>query len=226
MQSIAIIPARGGSKGIPKKNIVDLCGNPLIYYTIDVAKASGIFDKIIVSTDDIEIAEYSLYLGAEVPFLRPKHISGDYAPVGDSIEYTLNRLKKNKYSTEIHCVLYPTHPFRNITLLKEMFELALKGYKEVKTFKNVLKNQYYTKISENKVKKFEKGNYNYYRPYGLISYHREKPTKSFYSKIIKDPIKLIDIDTNYDLQLANYIIKNNIFDFYEWNIYYMSSTQH
>ena len=88
---LAIIPARGGSKGIPKKNIIDLLGNPLLYYSIKSAKESKYIDKVIISTDDEEIAEVGKKLGADVPFLRPEEISGDK---GKSIEAFIHAIKE------------------------------------------------------------------------------------------------------------------------------------
>ena len=76
---IAVIPARGGSKRIPRKNIKDFCGKPMIAWSIASAKASGMFDHIIVSTDDVEIAEVAKQWGAEVPFMRSAELSNDYA---------------------------------------------------------------------------------------------------------------------------------------------------
>jgi len=76
---IAIIPARGGSKRIPRKNIKLFCGKPMIAWSIDAAKLSGLFEHIIVSTDDAEIAEVAKQWGAEVPFMRPEELSNDYA---------------------------------------------------------------------------------------------------------------------------------------------------
>ena len=78
MINLCVIPARGGSKRIPQKNIKEFCGKPIIAYSIEVAKASGLFDKIIVSTDDNEIAKVAKQYGAEVPFIRPAELSDDY----------------------------------------------------------------------------------------------------------------------------------------------------
>ena len=77
---LCVIPARGGSKRIPKKNIKDFCGKPIIAWSIEVAKASECFDKIIVSTDDVDIAKIAKEFGAEVPFTRPKELSDDFTP--------------------------------------------------------------------------------------------------------------------------------------------------
>lgn len=112
---LAIIPARGGSKGVPRKNIKDLEGKPLISYTINAAKESKYIDRIIVSTDDEEIAELALKYGAEVPFLRPKELATDNAKAIDNYIYTIDRLNKmNKDVDEIKefIVLQPTSPLR------------------------------------------------------------------------------------------------------------------
>jgi len=87
---IVIIPARGGSKGVPRKNIKPLLGKPLIAWTIEQAKMSKHIDKLIVSTDDKEIAEISQKYGAEVPFLRPKELAKDESPTIDTIMHAIN----------------------------------------------------------------------------------------------------------------------------------------
>ena len=92
-KNIAIIPARGGSKRIPKKNIIDFFGKPLIAHTIESAIKSNIFDRVIVSTDCKEIAKISLQYGAEVPFMREDK-ADDFSPISDATIYTLKRLKK------------------------------------------------------------------------------------------------------------------------------------
>ncbi len=109
---LAIIPARGGSKGIPKKNIVLVNNKPLIQYTIDEALSSKYLDDIIVSTDDMEIAEISKNLGAQVPFLRPDFLADDYSKTIDSLIYTIQQLEKfGKYYNYI-VTLQPTQPLR------------------------------------------------------------------------------------------------------------------
>lgn len=110
MSKIALIPARKGSKGIPKKNIVDLLGKPLIAWTILKAKKSCCFDSVIVSTDCEKIAEISLEYGAEVPFLRPQEISSDLSSRNDVI----NHFFESKIDCEKMIYLQPTSPFRSI----------------------------------------------------------------------------------------------------------------
>lgn len=108
---IAIIPARGGSKRIPRKNIKVFHGKPMIAYSIEAAKRSGCFDRIIVSTDDQEIANIAMKYGAEVPFFRPANISNDHATTMDVMEHAIQYLAKQEISPEFICCIYATAPF-------------------------------------------------------------------------------------------------------------------
>ncbi len=111
MGNIALIPARGGSKRIPKKNIRNFLGKPIIAYTIEAAKESGCFDRIIVSTDCPDIKKVALSYGAEVPFERPQDISDDYATAIDVIKHTIAWLRETKVDLTLICCLYATAPF-------------------------------------------------------------------------------------------------------------------
>ena len=108
---LAIIPARGGSKRIPKKNIKLFHGQPIISYSIETIKRSELFEKIIVSTDDSEIADVAVQYGAEIPFLRPKEISDDLSPTNDVIVHAINHFQDKGYELERVCCVYPTAPF-------------------------------------------------------------------------------------------------------------------
>ncbi len=108
---IAIIPARGGSKRIPRKNIKLFHGKPIIAYPIETLLKSGVFDRIIVSTDDIEIAEAAKQAGAEVPFLRSNENASDTAATYPVIKEVLDQLKLNGQSFETICCVYPTSVF-------------------------------------------------------------------------------------------------------------------
>lgn len=119
MKNIAIITARGGSKRIPRKNIKEFCGRPIISYPIEAAKKSGIFDKVMVSTDDAEIAEISTKYGAEIPFFRSAETSNDYAVTADVIKEVLMNYKKLKMEFDYFCCLYPTAPFITAERLKD-----------------------------------------------------------------------------------------------------------
>ncbi|MEZ5757045.1 MAG: pseudaminic acid cytidylyltransferase [Emcibacteraceae bacterium] len=111
MANIALIPARGGSKRIPGKNIRNFLGKPIIAYSIEAAKKSNCFDRIIVSTDCPEIKKVALAAGAEVPFDRPATISDDYATTNDVIKHAVNWLKNNNISIDLLCCIYATAPF-------------------------------------------------------------------------------------------------------------------
>jgi len=111
MSRVAIIPARGGSKRIPRKNIKVFCGKPMIAWSIEAAKASGCFDKIIISTDDQDIAEVAQQWGAEVPFMRPDHLSDDYTGTLPVIRHAVEWLQSNGHAVDYACCLYATAPF-------------------------------------------------------------------------------------------------------------------
>jgi pseudaminic acid cytidylyltransferase len=115
LYNIAVIPARGGSKRIPRKNIKYFCGKPIIAYSIQVAKECGCFDKVIVSTDDQEIADISKQYGADVPFLRPSDLSDDYCGTTDVIKHAIEFLQENQnQNPDFICCIYPTSPFLTI----------------------------------------------------------------------------------------------------------------
>jgi len=108
---VAIIPARGGSKRIPRKNIKAFHGKPMIAYSIEAAIASGCFDKVIVSTDDTEIAAVAEAHGAHVPFLRPADISDDYATTMDVMAHAIHWCQNEGWDIDAVCCLYATAPF-------------------------------------------------------------------------------------------------------------------
>jgi len=109
-KAVAIIPARGGSKRIPRKNIKKFHGKPLIAYSIQTAKASGLFDKVIVSTDDAEIAEVAKQYGADVPFIRPKTLADDFTGTATVVNHTLEWLKEHGEEYDFVCTIYATAP--------------------------------------------------------------------------------------------------------------------
>lgn len=118
MRSIAVITARGGSKRIPRKNIKEFCGKPILAYSIEAALSSGIFDTVMVSTDDEEIAEIAVKYGAEVPFYRSEKTSGDFATTNDVLMEVLDEYEKRGQVFDILCCIYPTAPFVTAAKLK------------------------------------------------------------------------------------------------------------
>ncbi|SKC20586.1 N-acylneuraminate cytidylyltransferase [Kosakonia radicincitans] len=117
--NVAIIPARGGSKRIPRKNIKEFCGKPMIAWSIEAAQKSGVFDRIIVSTDDEEIATVARQYGAEVPFKRPEELSNDFAGTMPVIHHAANWLISQGQKLDYLCCIYATAPFIRDEDLKE-----------------------------------------------------------------------------------------------------------
>ncbi|WP_313650351.1 pseudaminic acid cytidylyltransferase [Pseudomonas soli] len=122
---VAIIPARGGSKRIPRKNIKMFCGKPIIAYSIEAALSSGCFDKVIVSTDDDAIADVARALGAIVPFVRPKLLSDDYAGTGPVVRHAIQWLIAEGEEPSLVCCIYATAPFVSAADLRRGLESLL-----------------------------------------------------------------------------------------------------
>lgn len=128
MKILGIIPARGGSKSIPRKNIKDLGGKPLIAWTIEAAKSSGVLDRLMLTTDDAEIAEVGRRWGAEVPFIRPKELAEDNTPTLPVLQHAVSRLKENEnYAPDAVMLLQPTAPLRQPEHIKDAIELLEKS---------------------------------------------------------------------------------------------------
>jgi pseudaminic acid cytidylyltransferase len=120
---IAIIPARGGSKRIPRKNIKNFAGNPMISYAIRAAIQTQLFDKIVVSTDDTEIAEVARSYGADVPFIRPIQLSDDDTPTLPVIVHAIEECKELGWDFETVCCIYPCVPFLRAIQLIDSLDL-------------------------------------------------------------------------------------------------------
>lgn len=108
---IAVIPARGGSKRIPGKNIRPFCGKPMISFPLRAAIASGCFDRVIVSTDSERIAETARAEGAEIPFTRPAPLADDHTPTAPVVQHAINWIESQGVTPRLVCCLYPTAPF-------------------------------------------------------------------------------------------------------------------
>lgn len=119
---IAVIPARGGSKRIPRKNIRPFCGKPIIAYSIEAAQASGLFDEIIVSTDDAEIAEVARQFGATAPFVRPKEISDDHTATAAVVKHAVTWFIERGDDITHVCCVYATAPLIEARFLREAYD--------------------------------------------------------------------------------------------------------
>jgi len=221
---LAIIPARGGSRRLPGKNIRKLLGKPLIVWTIEQAKKSKYIDKLIVSTDDKAIAEISKKYGAEV-IKRPKILAIDRAKTIDVIFHLLSVLKKEKYDPEIIVLLQPTSPLRTVKDIDNAIELFLKnkcesvisiyesGHSPYWSFK--IGKKYLEPIFSRKyLKQMRQDLPRAYIPNGAIYISRPKVLlkyKSFYCKkilpYIMPAVRSIDIDNETDFKLAELLLK-------------------
>ena len=224
-KALAVIPARGGSKGLPRKNVIELCGKPLIAYTISAAIESGIFDKIIVSTDDSEIAEVSKRYGAEVPFMRPAELSGDLTTSDEVTAHALHFLSAHGIEFDDVCKLQPTSPLRTAKHLRESYE-EFKG-KNVDYMVSVCKCEHTPLWSltldrngclegfiQGEQEGGRQGLPEYYRLNGVIYWAKtEKYLKTVdfcgdkFLAYIMDQNSSVDIDSKDDLALAEFYLR-------------------
>ncbi|MCK5044565.1 acylneuraminate cytidylyltransferase family protein [Candidatus Parcubacteria bacterium] len=194
---IAIIPARGGSKGLPKKNTRALAGKPLIAWSIEQALKSKYIDTLIVNTDSEEIAGIAKKYGAEVPFLRPKKLAQDKSSIYDVIFHTLDWFKKNGSEFDIVILLEPTSPLRKKDDIDNAIKLFLKNRKQADSLVSVgeihLENPSISlKINKKYVTPYMKTDFSMrqelakvYFPYGVIYLSKVKMLekhKKFYQK--------------------------------------------
>ena len=226
MNIMGLIPARGGSKGIPHKNYVKLNGIPLINYTISAAKNSKFINKIFVSTDDKKISKIAENENIHVPYLRPKSISGDKTTNLEVIKYTLKLLsKKEGFVPDIIVYLQPTSPLRtakmidtSITMLIESNASCVLGVKQISEhpFNSFWHKQKFLVPYKKNFKKFSRRQdlpALYYPTGSIYTFWRTtiEKTNSLYGKkilpyIIPNELS-VDIDTKFDLFLAESIIK-------------------
>lgn len=129
--NIAIIPARGGSKRIPRKNIKDFCGKPMIAWSIEAAKESNLFDHVLVSTDDAEIANVAKDWGAEIPFIRPTELADDFVGTGPVVKHAVEWVLSNMGNIQNVCAIHATAPFIRAEDLLAGYTLLKSGGSEI-----------------------------------------------------------------------------------------------
>lgn len=127
MKNLCIIPARGGSKRIPRKNVKPFLGKPMLAYSIEAALATGLFDEVMVSTDDKEIAEVACKYGANVPFMRSEETANDFATTADVLHEVIDRYKKQGRNFDNFCCIYATAPMTQGTDIIAAFNRLIKS---------------------------------------------------------------------------------------------------
>lgn len=225
MKNIAIIPARSGSKGIKDKNIKELCGKPLIAYTIESALQSGSFDEVIVSTDSEDYAQIARKYGASVPFLRSAVNSSDTASSWDMIEEVLDKYKEVNRFFDTFCLLQPTSPLRTADNIREAYAL----YRDKASFAVVSvceaehsplwcghlpeTCEFDGFIEEESMGQRQAGG-KFYRLNGaiyIVNVERFSSDRFLYQKgsyaYIMGQEQSVDIDTEIDFQLAEFLLK-------------------
>lgn len=224
---LALIPARGGSKGIKNKNIVDLCGKPLIAYTIEAAQKSTYIDKIIVSTDSEDIKKVSQEYGATVPFIRPCELSTDTATTLDVVLHTIDFIKQGPDDFNTLILLQPTSPLRtyiDIDLaIKKHFlhnESGLVSVSEVNDspilIRTVTDDEYLVSLLDRNSTCRRQNMPRYYRVNGCIYINKieEINGKTSFNDnklaYIMQKNHAVDIDEMVDLSVAEYYLKSQI----------------
>lgn len=228
MDILVIIPARGGSKGIPRKNIKPLNGKPLIYYTIDTARSITNDENICVSTDDDEIIEVVEKYGLQVPFKRPAELASDTAGTYEVLLHALNFYENQGKHYDAVLLLQNTSPFRKAEQVKEALRLFNSNVDMVVSVKECAANPYYCVFEENQEGYLHvcKGDGNIFRrqdapkvyeyngaiyimnPEVLKTTHMHKMQKRV--KYVMDDLTSFDLDTMQDWNMAEIIVKGGI----------------
>lgn len=238
MNILFLILARGGSKGVPKKNISEICGIPLLGYKAIAAKKSQYCSKIIISTDSIEIAEVAKKFGVEVPFIRPDYLATDKSSSIDSIIHAMEWIEKNDSKIyDAVFLLEPSSPFltaEDVNMSVEMFikkkALGVLGVKEVDVSsrfiaeigKDLNMEEHYMKIKGMKSLRRQdlKKEYTMNGALYIADWNYMKEYRSFHSErtyaYIMPKERSIEIDDMNDLYYAKFLIESNIIDRKSW----------
>lgn len=228
MRPLVIIPARGGSKGIPRKNIKNLNGKPLIYYTIDIAREIVSDSDICVTTDDSEIIAAVEKYGLKVPFIRPDYLASDITGTYDVLLHALGFYERKGERYDNIILLQCTSPFRQVQDVKNALDLYSPGIDMVVSVKETAANPYYNCFEEDAdgFLKLSKGNGRYVRrqdapktwEYNGAVYIinpeslKKSPLSKFERKVkyVMDDIHSLDLDTMFDWKMAELMLKENL----------------
>ena len=208
---LAVVPARGGSKGIIGKNVVDLCGKPLLAYTLDTLSKVESISRVVVSTDDEEIAAVARNCGAEVPSMRPPDLAGDNAMIDGVIRHVLGELRcREGYTPDAFMVFYPTSPFRSLEMVRFLAGKLTQKYSAVVTSRKITVNPgRFVRHGEDGLRIVGAAcRRTFFRQLGLAyGFNLRAPYAPVYNYTVEDPIQAIDIDTPADLELARQTIE-------------------
>ena len=226
MKKLVIIPARGGSKGIPGKNIKLLNGKPLIHYTIEVAREVFTDSEICITTDDLKIVAVVESLGLSVPFLRPEKLASDIAGTYEVLLHALDYYEKKGYKPEIIVLLQPTSPFRTGKQITKALELFDDKCDMVVSVKETKSNPYYVLFEENDdgwLEKSKKGSFKrrqdcpkVWEYNGAIYIIKVSSVKAIplynFTKVRKymmDEFSSIDLDTLLDWEFSEFLLEKH-----------------
>ena len=217
MKNLAIIPARGGSKRIPHKNIRPFFGKPIIAYSIETAFSSGLFDEVMVSTDDKEIASVAMEYGASVPFMRSEDTSNDYATIADVLNDVLGMYKDCGYTYDNMCCILATSPLLTIDKLRDAYDKLIASedlttvypivpfsypvLRSLKMDKDGYLRMNWPEYAKTRSQDLE----TMYHDSGTFYWHKIQPWIAgalIKGGIIMDEMSVQDIDTEMDWQLA------------------------
>lgn len=228
MKKLFLIPARGGSKGLPRKNILPLAGRPMIHYTLDAAKgAMEEGDELCVSSDDAEIIQVVESYGVKVPFVRPAELASDTASSQQVIEHALNWYALRNQSFDVVALLQVTSPLRTAQHVKEALALWSPDIDMVVSVKETDSNPYYVLFEEDEdgfLQKSKEGKFTrrqdcpkvyenngavyIYNPNHFLSQGLDRMKQK--RKYLMQKVDSIDIDDSLDFQLAELIIQNKL----------------
>jgi len=220
MSNLAIIPARGGSKRIPKKNIKEFLGEPIINYPIKAAISSGCFDKVMVSTENEEIAAIAKSCGAEIPYMRSIETSNDFATTADVIREVITNYEKVGEKFTHICCLYPTAVFASVKIIQQanmiMLQERVSGVATIVPYQHPIEQA--LEIDNDQHISYREPQFSIIRTQDLTAYYHDAGQLYFLSverfleerkifltrmkAIILDPIRVQDIDTIGDWNLA------------------------
>jgi CMP-N,N'-diacetyllegionaminic acid synthase len=221
---VCVIPARGGSKGLPGKNIKMFCGKPLIAHTIEQAKQSKYIDRVIVSTEAEEVSRISLQYGADVPFMRPMELAGDSSSTADALLHAINWIEnKDQYLFDILVLLHATTPLRSVEDIDKSIALLIEESADnVFSVTESHRNPYFNMVEQDKdgfVKLVKEGNY-FTRQSAPKVYDMNASIYVWWKEIFKtrnglfsDKTRLyvmpkersIDIDDSLDFRIAEFL---------------------